>query len=99
MAQRVYKLYLGKPSEAWHQLSQEEQEGLFAKVSEALEKVGGKRIVACNSGWSSAQCRFFGVEEFPDIEAVLRHSELLDELNHGRYSEAMTVLGTEWQPS
>ena len=99
MAQRVYKLFLGKMSEAWHQLSQEEQEALSAKVYEALEKVGGKRIVACNSGWSSEQWRFFGVEEFPDTEAVLRHAELLDELNWGRYVQSMTVLGTEWQPS
>jgi len=96
MTQTVYKVFLGKMSEAWHQLSQEEQEGLMAKIDDVLEKVGGKRIVVCNSGWSSERWPFFGVEEFPDIDAVLRHSELLDELNWGRYLESLTVLGTEW---
>ena len=99
MAQPIYKLFLVKSSEAWHQLSQEEQDSLMAKVNEALEKVGGKRIVLCNSSWSSEQWPFFGVEEFPDIEAVQKHSELLDELNWLRYIETITVLGTEWQPS
>ncbi len=36
MAQPVYKLFLGKMSEAWHQLSQEEQSNLLTKVNEAL---------------------------------------------------------------
>jgi len=99
MAQPIYKLFLIKPLEASYQLSQEEKDSLFAKVDEALKKVGGKRIVVCKSGWSSEQWPFFGVEEFPDIEAVQKHSELLDELNWFRYIESTTVLGTEWKPS
>ena len=33
-----------------HKLSQEEQDGLVEKMSEADKKVGGKTIIACNSG-------------------------------------------------
>ena len=99
MSKPVYKLFLGNSTEAWHQLPQEEQEARLAKVDEALSQVGGKRIVMCNSGWSSEQWPFFGVEEFPDIEALQRHSHLLNELNWGRYVDSMTLLGTEFGES
>ncbi len=97
MAGPIYKLFLGKMSEAWHQLSQEEQADLMAKVEGAFEKVGGNRTIMCDSSWTLEQWPFFGVEEFPDIEAVQKHAELLNELNWLRYSEALTVLGTEYQ--
>jgi hypothetical protein len=47
MAQPIYKLFLAKPTEAWYryQLSQDEQNQLFAKLDEAFKKAGGKRIV------------------------------------------------------
>jgi hypothetical protein len=97
MAQPIYKVFLVKMTEAWYQLSQEEQNSLLAKVNEALEKVGGKRVVMCDSNWASEQWPFFGVEVFPDIEAKQKHARLLDELNWARYVEGMSVLGTEWE--
>ena len=99
MAGPIYKSFRGKPGEAWYQLSQEERESLMAKVNEALEKVGGKRVVLCDSSWASQEWHFFGVEVFPDIEAVQKHTELLNELNWFRYGEASILLGTEMQPS
>jgi len=77
---------------------EEEQKDLMTKVNEALEKVGGKRIVLCNATWANDQLVGFGVEEFPDIEAVQQHTQLLTELNWFRYVESETALGTEWQP-
>jgi len=64
----VYKLWMLKPKEAYYQLSEEEQNSLGAKVREALQKVGGKAIVACNPVWSNEQWIGFGIEEFPDVE-------------------------------
>jgi hypothetical protein len=69
----------------------------MAKVSEALEKVGGESVALCNSTWSSDEVMFFGVEKYPDIEAAQKHSELLFELNWLRYVDSKSVLGTEWQ--
>ena len=97
MAGPIYKSFRAKATEAWYQLSQEEQQGIMAKVGEALEKVGGKRVVLCDSSWASEEWQFFGVEEFPDIEAVQKHTKLLQEVNWFRYSESSIVLGTEWQ--
>jgi hypothetical protein len=96
MAGSIYKVFLLKSTEAWYQLSEEEQTSLLAKVNEALEKVGGKTVVLCNSSWSSEQFQFFGVEEFPNIEAIQKQSALHNELNWLRYIESVSVLGTEW---
>jgi hypothetical protein len=79
-------------------LSKEEQESLLTKVSEAREKAGGKLVIFCNSSWASENWQYFGVEEFPDIEAVQKHTELLNELNLMMYVDSSSVLGTEWQP-
>jgi hypothetical protein len=58
MAQPIYKLFMGRFLESWYQLSKEEQNSLVAKLNEALEKVGGKRPLLCNSHWSSDQWSF-----------------------------------------
>src|SRR5688500_10443967 len=97
MAKPIYKLFIGKPTEAWYQLSEEEQKGRLEKVNGLLEQVGGKRVVMCDSSWASDQWLVFGVEEFPDIEAVQRFSAGLNELNWFRYIESTTLLGTAWR--
>jgi hypothetical protein len=73
-----------------------EGQRLFALVPEALEKAGGKELVVCSASWSNEQWPLFGVEEFPDIEAVQRHAQMLIDLNWGRYIESRTTLGTEF---
>jgi hypothetical protein len=98
MAGPIYKLFMAKPSQAAYKVSQEEWPKLIAKIEEALEKVGGKQVIACNSGWASEQWTFWGVEEYPDIEAVQKHTELLNELNWFQYVDSFTVLGTKSQP-
>lgn len=94
MAQPIYKVFMVRPTAAWHQLSQDERDRLMAKVSGALEQVGGKFVVLCDSSWSSEEWPFFGVEEYPDLEAVQAHARLLNELNWFRYIESTTALGT-----
>ena len=95
MAQPIYQLFMGKMTEAWYQLSKEEQDSLWAKVEQALEQAGGKPVVYCDSRWAAEQWGGFGIEVFPDIEAVQKHARLLDELNWYRYIESISMLGTE----
>jgi hypothetical protein len=97
MAQPIYKLFMGRFLEAWYQLSEEEQNSLIAKLDEALEKVGAKRPILCDSSWSSDQWLVAGVEEFPNIEAVQNYMATLDELNWFRYCESINVLGTKME--
>ena len=58
-----------------------------------LKKVGGKRIILCSSSWSSERWWAFGVEEFPNIEAVQKLSLALHELNVWKYFENDSFLG------
>ena len=95
MPQPIYKLFMGRFSEAWYQLSKEEQNSLLAKLNEALEKAGGKRPILCDSSWSSDQWSFGGIEEFPNIEAVQKFTAALKELNWFRHCEGNIVLGTK----
>jgi uncharacterized protein DUF6616 len=96
MAQPIYYAFVGKFKEAWYNLSTSERDELIKKIGEAMEKVGGKQVLFCASGWSSEQWQFFGVETYPDIEAVQEHNRLLFELNWFRYIDSMTILGTEF---
>ena len=47
MAGPVYKFWRMRYKGAWYQLSEEEQNAHAAKIEEALEKVGGKRVIVC----------------------------------------------------
>ena len=97
MAEPVYKFFRAKWTEAWYQLSQAEQDAHMAKIGQAFEKAGGKRIILCESGWASEPWQIWGVEEFPDSEAAQRYAALLAEINHTRYIEGETMLGTKWE--
>jgi hypothetical protein len=95
MSQPIYKLFMFRNTEAYYQASEEERNEFLSKLGAAFEKVGGKRLVVCNSYWSSDQWPIFGVEVFPDIEAVQKYAEAMNELNLPRYVESMSILGTE----
>jgi hypothetical protein len=86
---------MGRFLGAWYDLSQEERNSLIAKLDEALEKVGGKRPILCDSSWSSDQFSFAGIEEFPNIEAVQNYMAALNKLNWFRYCESTSALGTK----
>jgi len=98
MSEPIYKFFIGRFLPDWYQLSKEEQKSLIAKFDEALEKLGAKRPIICNTQWSSDQWSFAGMEEFPNIEAVQKYMATLQELNWGRYIEGINVLGTKWEP-
>ena len=95
MAQPIYKLWQGRFTEAWHQLPQQEQQRLFGAVQQAMETVRGKPLTTCDAAWSNERWPFFGVEEFPDLDAVQRHEQILTDLNWARYIESRSTLGTQ----
>jgi len=99
MAGPIYKLWMFRYTDAWYQLSEEEQKSYFNRLQAAWKKVGGKMLMACESTWASEQWTMFGIDEFPDIEAVLKFTELLKEHDHFRYIESVSLLGTKWEPS
>jgi hypothetical protein len=90
----IYKLWQARFTEAWYQLSREEQQRMTGLAAQALDTAGGKGVVICDAAWSNERWPVFGVEEFPDIEAVQRHRQLLTDLNSELYLDSRTTLGT-----
>ena len=99
MSQTVYRLFMMKFTEAWYQLSKEEQDNMGAKMEKVFNNSGGKNIFIADTSWSSEEWLFIGVDEYPDIEAVQKHIKDINELNWFRYVESKVILGTKWEQS
>lgn len=98
MSQPIYKCFQISWKEEWYQLSPDEQNAMLAKLSQKLEEVGGKSIVICQSGWANEGVQFWGVEVFPNIEAVQKLNHYHAEIGWFRYTDSTSLLGTELQP-
>ena len=94
MAGPIHKLFRASFSEAWYKLSKAEQDSLLKKVADAGAKAGGTSVILCDSSWASEEWQFFGVETYPNLEAVQKQNELLKELDWFRYLKSSTLLGT-----
>src|SRR6516165_1511446 len=75
MSEPIYKFFRGRFLPDWYQLSKEEQESILAKLTDALAKLGAKRVLLCRTYWSTDEWLWAGVEEFPNIEAVQKYME------------------------
>jgi hypothetical protein len=96
MTEPIYELFLMKPTEAWYQLTKEEQDKLFAVERESSQKAGSENIMFADSTWSNQKWMFFGVKKYSNIEALQDHIKRLEESQWFRYVESKVILGTEW---
>jgi hypothetical protein len=96
MSKPVYLLVIGKGwTEAWYQLSKEEQDNLWSKVEEVDQRAGANYLLFCNSRWADEEIFDWGVIEYPDMEAYQKKVEALEALGWWRYFSAKTILGTK----
>ena len=97
MAQPIYKVWMVKKyTDAFYKLTTEEQNKVLANAEQQLKAAGGESVVLCAAIWSSEDCVAWGVEKFPDIEAVQKHAQLLMDSGHYKYIESVSYLGTKW---
>ncbi|HSB67477.1 MAG TPA: hypothetical protein VLD65_12945 [Anaerolineales bacterium] len=99
MAQPVYKVWFARYKEPWYKLSIEDQNKLTAQNAESLKQVGAEEIIFCNTMWSSEEWLAWGVEKYPNIEAIQKHADYLFSINWFQYLESKTYLGTEMPTS
>lgn len=96
MSKPIYLLVLGKGfTEAWYQLSKQEQEELWAKAQAIDEQAGGIWKITCDSRWADEEIYDWGVLEYPNIEAYQAKVAALEKLQWWRYFQAKTILGTQ----
>jgi len=98
----IYKLFLMKPKDAWYRLSKQEQQALIKKDAEVshrmMDKLGGRSVLACDCFWSTEDWLLFGVEEYPDVDAVQESTRALREMGWFKYFESRIILGTAEMP-
>ena len=96
MSKPVYVLYMFDHwTEAWYQLSKEEQKNLLAKMEEASNNTGMKWIIACNSRWADEGVFYWSVAEYPDMETLQKKTSELEKLEWWRYISSKSILGTK----
>jgi hypothetical protein len=91
-AQPVFKLWIMRMNEAAYALPADRQQEMMGKVDSLLKEVGGKRIATCDC-WSSERYPYFGIEQFPNLDAVREYDRCLREMNWFRYVDSETLLG------
>ena len=96
MGQPVLVLWLNKAKESWYSVPEEERQAMFAKLSKADEELGGKSIVNAGCEWSTPQYDYFGVYEYPSIEAVQKYFAAQRESGFSEHMESIYVVGTPW---
>ncbi len=92
----LYFVVLGF-TEAWYQLSKDEQDQLWAKNDEISKRVGAKTIIMCDSRWADEATVGWGVEEYPDMDAYQKKVEDFANLGWYRYILAKSILGTKME--
>jgi hypothetical protein len=96
MSEPIYLLVLGKGwTEAWYQLSEDEQKALWARVEEIDQRAGAIWKIACDSRWADEEIYDWVVIEYPNIEAYRQKVAELEKVNWWRYFSAKTILGTK----
>ena len=99
MAGPVFKTFRLRPTAAFFALSDEEQNRIGESVQATVGAAGGKVIAFCDCRWSSESWAFWGVEEYPSLEALQEQNRQLTALGWYRYVEAETLLGTPYTGS
>jgi hypothetical protein len=94
MSKPVYKLYLVKPRLEAVMLPAEQQQSLNGKTTEILAQVGGKSLID-GEIWSDEQYQYFGVEQFPNWQALREQNRRLRDMNLFQYMESETFMGVE----
>ena len=97
MSAPIYKFYTGRYTAAWYALPQPEREAKVIEVTKDLADFGARPIIDCHSLWASDQYHWFGVEEYPSLEALQGYAERMAELGWLQYIEAFSLLGSKWE--
>jgi hypothetical protein len=87
-----------KYKESWYKLSTAEQDKLMAQNVESLKQVGAESLAMCVCAWATEEWLGWGVEKYPDLEALQKHIMKLFSLNWFEYIDSKTYLGTEMPP-
>jgi len=91
----IIRVFFARLKEAWFEYSEEEKQEYMGKDRENIKELGGRLMAMCDCRWSNDEWQFFGVEEWPNMEAVQKRVKFEDEeLESSRFVKRMTFLGS-----
>lgn len=95
MNEPIYRFFRGRFTNAWYQLTQQDKETLFAEMGKAFQASGGKTVVGpCYTCWSS-DWSLFGVEVYPNLEAVQTWRDAMERIGCFQYLEVESMVGVQ----
>lgn len=98
MSKPIYQLFVGNNNNArnqiWKPLSEAENKALVDQENASREAVGSKTIVMCDSAWTDEMHPWWGVLRFPDLQARIEHTRMLQKIGWLDMTDAFTLLGT-----
>jgi hypothetical protein len=91
----IFSLWMMRYTQAWYALAPDAREKLMEQVMQALTDTGGEFLFAYQTIWSNERWQWFGVERYPDLEAVNQHAMKLYAIDWYNYVDSQVFLGTE----
>jgi hypothetical protein len=97
MNESIYQIFVANNSIAgnlaWKALSEDERKALQEKERASREAVGAEAIVFCDSAWADEAHPWWGVLQFPDLQARIEHTRTLQRIGWLDLVNAFTLLG------
>ncbi len=98
MTGSIYSLFIVHGfREAYYQLSKEERDQFWTGNGENDRVTGAKNLLICDSRWCNETYAAWGIQEYPDLQAVQKATRANEDNQHFRYIEAATYLGTKME--
>jgi hypothetical protein len=98
MSTPIYKIWKTRPNAAWFDLNEQEQNDLLGQNTSLFAELGGKSILTCRSFWSVERYILFGIELFPNAQALQKHSDKLEDLGWPKLLDSESLLGIAENP-
>jgi hypothetical protein len=91
----IFKLYLAQLTPYAHQLGDAEVSEKLKLVQAAMQETGVKSMIF-GDVISSEAYGYFGLEYYPNFEAVKAYRKRLNDLHWARYIDGKIILGSAW---
>lgn len=89
----VYKLYIVKLNIEATKVPKELAIEMGQKHDEYMAQVGGRTLIDADMSWSNEEYDAFGIQEFPNLEALMQFNDCLKQLHWFDYITSKTHLG------
>lgn len=92
--ENVFRVYLAREAPTAHLIPEDTRAEIFERVQEAAQSAGALPLLAGYMRWNYEGYEYFGVERFPNMEALITFSQFLTEIGWYRMTDSVSYLGS-----